>query len=305
MRYFVTGASGWIGSAVTTELLAAGHGVLALARSAESAQRLTAAGVEVHRGTLDDTDALTAGAAASDGVIHLAFDHEVAFRRGDFPAAAATDRRAVEAMGAALAGSDRPFVLASGVPGLVSGRTATEHDGLVPDGPMRTAPPGVRGATALLALSLRGVGVRSSVVRFPPTVHGAGDKGFIATFAGVARERGASGYVGDGTNRWPAVHVSDAARLTRLAADAAPAGSVLHAIGEEGVEFRHIAGAIANRLGVPAISVAAADAVAHFGPLGAFAALDSPASAAVTREVLPWQPTGPGLLDDLDAGHYC
>lgn len=305
MRYFVTGASGWIGSAVTAELLAAGHGVLALARSAESAQRLTALGVDLHRGALDDTDSLAAGAVASDGVIHLAFDHDVAFRGGDFASAAATDRRAVEVMGAALAGSGRPFVLASGVLGLVAGRVATEHDGLVPDGPMRAAPPGLRGATALLALSLRGVGVRSSVVRFPPTVHGAGDKGFIATFVGVARERGASGYVGDGTNRWPAVHVSDAARLTRLVAEAAPAGSVLHAVGEEGVEFRSIAEAIARRLQVSAVAVAPADAVAHFGPLGSFAALDSPAGATVTRELLGWGPTGPGLLDDLDAGHYC
>ena len=251
MRIFVTGASGWIGSAVVPELLGAGHEVVGLARSEASAQRLEAAGAIVQRGDVDDPDGLAKAAADSDGVIHLAFQHEVAFG-GNFAAAAAADRRAVEAMGAALADSDRPFVLASGMLGLTAGRVATEDDGLVPSAEVRANPAGRRAATALLALSLRGIGVRSSVLRFPPTVHGDGDHGFVATLVGIARQRGVAGYVGDGTNRWPAVHRSDAARLARLAVEAAPAGSVLHAVGDEGVPFREIAEAMGRHLGIPA-----------------------------------------------------
>jgi len=303
MKIFVTGASGWIGSAVVPELLDAGHQVVGLARSTASAERLESAGVGVRRGDLDDPDGLAAAAADSDGVIHLAFQHDVAFA-GDFVAAAAADRRAVEAMGAALAGTDRPFVLASGLLGMIAGRTATEHDGLVPSTEVRANPAGRRSATALLALSLRGIDVRSSVLRLPPTVHGDGDNGFVASFVAIARQRGESGYVGDGTNRWPAVHRSDAARLARLAVGSAPAGSVLHAVGDEGVPFREIAEAIGRHLDVPAVSVSPADAVAHFGHLGHFAGMDSPATAAVTRDLLAWEPTGPGLLDDLGQDHY-
>jgi nucleoside-diphosphate-sugar epimerase len=207
-------------------------------------------------------------------------------------------------MGAALAGSDRPFVLASGLGGLAFGRPATENDGLVPSVVTRTAPPGIRQATALLALSLRGIGVRSTVLRFAPTVHGDGDKGFIATFVGVAREKGVSGYVDDGAQRWPAVHRSDAARLARMAVEAAPAGTVLHAVGEEGVPFRDIAEAIGRGLGVPTTSVAPEDALEHFGPHGLFAGIDFPASAAITKELLGWQPSGATLVEDLDQGHY-
>jgi len=303
MNIFVTGASGWIGSSVVPELLGAGHQVVGLARSEASAQRLEAAGATVRHGDLDDPAGLAAAAAASDGVIHLAFQHEVAWT-GHFASAAAADRRAVEAMGAALADSDRPFVLASGVLGLTSGRVATEDDGLVPTAGIRANPAGQRSATALLALSLRGIGVRSSVLRLPPTVHGDGDQGFVATIVDIARRAGTSAYVGDGANRWPAVHRTDAARLARLAAEAAPAGSVLHAVADEGVPFRQIAEAIGRRLDVPASSVSPAEAVGHFAHLGHFVGMDSPASAAVTRELLDWEPTGPSLLDDLGQDHY-
>ncbi len=303
MRIFVTGASGWIGSAVVAELLGAGHRVIGLARSEASAQVIEAAGATVNYGNIDDPAGLAKAAADSDGVIHLAFQHEVAFG-GDFAAAAAADRRAVEAMGAALTESDRPLVLASGMLGLAAGRVATEGDGLVPDAGTRANPVGLRSATALLALSLRGVGVRSSVLRFPPTVHGDGDNGFMATLVGIARQRDVSGYVGEGTNRWPAVHRSDAARLARLAVEAAPAGSVLHAVGDEGVPFREIAEVMGRHLGVPAVSVLPADAAEHFSFLGHLVALDSPATAAVTQELLGWEPTGPSLLEDLEQDHY-
>jgi nucleoside-diphosphate-sugar epimerase len=303
MKLFVTGASGWIGSAVVPELLGAGHQVVGLARSEASAHRLEAAGAMVHRGDLDDPDGLAKAAADSDGVIHLAFQHEVAFG-GNFAAAGAADRRAVEAMGMALVDSNRPFVLASGMIGMKAGRVASEDDGLVPSADIRANPAGVRAATALLTLSLRGVGVRSSVLRFPPTVHGDGDNGFMATFVGIARQRGVAGYVGDGTNRWPAVHRSDAARLARLAVESAPAGSVLHAVGDEGVPFRQIAEAMGRHLGLPAASVGSADAGEHFAPLGHFAGMDSPATAAITQELLAWKPTGPSLLQDLDQDHY-
>jgi nucleoside-diphosphate-sugar epimerase len=303
MRVFVTGASGWIGSAVVPELLEAGHQVVGLARSDESAVRLEAAGAAVHRGDLDVPDDLGEAAADSDGVIHLAFQHDIAFT-GNFAAAAAADRRAVEAMGAALAGTDRPLVLAAGVLGLTAGRVGTEDDGLVPTAEVRASPIGLRAATALFALSLRGIGVRSSVLRLPPTVHGDGDNGFITMLVGVARQRGESAYVADGTNRWPAVHRSDAARLARLAVERAPAGSVLHAVGDEGVPFRQIADAIGRHLDVPVRSVTAAEAAEHFAHLGALVAIDSPASAEITKQLVSWEPTGPSLIDDLDQGHY-
>ena len=274
MRIFVTGASGWIGSAVVPELLGAGHEVVGLARSEASALRLKAAGATVQRGDLDDPEGLAKAAAGSDGVIHLAFQHEVAFG-GNFAAASTADRRAVEAMGAALTDSGRPFVLASGMLGMKAGRVATEDDGLVPSAEVRGNPAGRRAATALLALSLAGTGVRSSVLRFPPTVHGDGDHGFIATLVGIARQSGVAGYVGDGANRWPAVHRSDAARLARLAVEAAPAGSVLHAVGDEGVPFRDIAGAMGRGLGIPTASIPPEDAAA-FQLLGQFRRLGQP-----------------------------
>jgi nucleoside-diphosphate-sugar epimerase len=304
MRIFVTGASGWIGSAVVPELIGAGHHVVGLARSDDSAAALTAAGAEVHRGTLDDLDGLRSAAAASDGVIHLAFKHDLAFS-GDFQGAADTDRRAVETFGEALAGSDRPFVLASGLLGLTPGRVATERDGHGSDTAAAAmgGGPSVRHATAELTLSFASRGVRSSAMRLPPTNHGDGDNGFIATLVGIAREKGVSGYIGDGASRWPAVHRLDSARLFRLALEA-PAGSTLHAVADEGVPIRDVAEVIGRHLSLPVVSIAPEDAGDHFSWLGGFLALDAPASSALTRELLGWQPTHHGLIDDLDQGHY-
>jgi nucleoside-diphosphate-sugar epimerase len=305
MRIFVTGASGWIGSAVVPELIGAGHQVVGLARSDASAAALTAAGAEVHHGSLDDLDSLRSAAAASDGVIHLAFKHELAFS-GDFQGAADADRHAVEVFGEALAGSDRPFILASGMLGLTPGQVATEQDGH--GGHAAAAAfgggPRARWETAELTLSLASQGVRSAIVRLPPTNHGDGDNGFMATLVGIAREKGVSGYVGDGSNRWPAVHRLDSARLFRLALEQAPAGTTLHASAEEGVPIRDIAEVMGRHLSVPVASIAAENAGEHFSWLGGFIGLDAPASSTVTRELLGWQPTQPGLIEDLDEGHY-
>jgi nucleoside-diphosphate-sugar epimerase len=300
MRVYVTGASGWIGSAVVPELIGAGHQVVGLARSDASASALTAAGAEVHRGTLDDLDSLGSAAAASDGVIHLAFKHDLAFS-GDFQAAADADRRAIETFGEALEGSGRPLVVASGVLGLAAGRAATERD--IPDPDSRQhAAPRIAGAQAALSFATRGV--RSSVLRLSPSVHGKGDHGFVATLIDIARDKGVSGYVGDGSNRWPAVHRLDAARLFRLATETAPAGSALHGVADEGVRLRDIAEVIGRHLDLPVVAVAPEDAGEHFGWLAGFLATDVRASSALTREWLGWQPTQPGLIDDLGQGHY-
>jgi nucleoside-diphosphate-sugar epimerase len=304
MRVFVTGASGWIGSAVVPELIGAGHQVTGLARSAASARALTEAGAEVQHGSIDDLDTLQSAAAAADGVIHLAFKHDLAFS-GNFQAAADADRRAVETIGAALAGSGRPFVIASGLLGLTPGRVATEKDGLEPvtaeteNGGMNT-----RLATAQLTLALADRQVRSSIVRLPPTTHGDGDNGFMAALVGIARDKGVSGYVGDGSNRWPAGHRLDAAHLFRLALENAPAGSALHAVADEGVPIRSVAEVIGRHLDVPVASISPEDAAGHFTWLARFIAIDSPASSTLTRELLGWQPTQPGLIDDLEKGHY-
>ncbi|MGW8702977.1 SDR family oxidoreductase [Streptomyces eurythermus] len=299
MRFFVTGASGWIGSALVPDLLTAGHQVVGLARSDASAAALTGAGAEAVRGDLDDLDVLRATATASDGVIHLAFKHDLAFG-GDFEGAGAADRRAVDALGEALAGTGRPFVLASGLAGLAPGRVATERDMPPADGSAAA----IRGATAEAVLALASRGVRSSVVRLSPTCHGAGDNGFMAMLVATARAKGVSGYIGDGANRWPAVHRLDAARLFRLAAEKAPAGSVLHGAAEEGIALRDIAEVIGRRLGVPTVSVAPEDAVGHFTWMSHFLGVDAAASSTLTRELVGWEPVHPGLLADLDQEHY-
>ena len=305
MRVFVTGASGWIGSALVPELIGAGHQVVGLARSDASAAALTKAGAEVVHGTLDDLDVLRDAAAASDGVVHLAFKHDIAFA-GGFQSAVDADRRAVETFGEALAGSARPFVLASGVLGLTPGRVATEEDGRPSDASPAhlTGGPETRRGTAHLALALADRNIRSSVVGLPPTVHGEGDHGFIAALVGIARDKGVSGYIGDGSQRWPAAHRIDAAHLFRLALEGAPAGSALHATADQGVPIRSIAEVIGRHLNLPTRSISTDDAAGHFTWLADLLALDSPASSALTRELLGWQPTQPGLIEDLEKGHY-
>jgi len=298
MRVFITGASGHIGSAVVPELLEAGHEVIGLARSDKSAAALTAAGAEVQRGDLDDLANLRAAATASDGVIHLAFKHE-AMRAGDFAGAVEADLRAVETIGDALAGTGKPLVGTSGtllltLAGL--GRVGTEGDTL-------DAGPRIEAENVVVALAERGV--RSSVIRLPPTVHSSLDHhGYIPILIAIARDKRVSGYVGDGSNRWPAGHTLDAAHLYRLALEAAPAGSRLHAVGDEGIPFRQIAEVIGRHLDLPVVSITPEEAAGHFGFLGAFVQLDNPTSSARTQELMGWKPTHPGLIEDLGQGHY-
>ena len=293
MRVFVTGASGWIGSAVVPDLLRAGHEVLGLARTDAAAASVVAAGAEAFRGSLDDPAGLRDGVARCDGVVHLGYNHD--FTRMDD--AAKTDRSVVETVGSVLKGSDRPFVVASGVLGLAPGRIATENDH--PDPAVHP-----RIANVAYALSLADEGVRSSSVRFAPTVHGDGDHGFIATLVAIARDKGTSGYVGSGDNCWSAVHRFDAARLVRLALEGAPAGSSAHAVAEQGIATRAIAEAIGNGLGVPVISVPESEAGDHFGWMGRFFGADATSSNTITRELLHWTPTHQGLLEDLADGFY-
>jgi len=295
MHVFVTGATGWIGSAVVDELLDAGHEVTGLARSDDSAAALEKKGARVHRGDLDLPESIRAGAAGADGVVHLANKHDWAE-----PATSdRAERNAVEAMLDVLAGTDRPIIVANGLSGLVEGRPATEAD------PSPALGPGSdRGGSENLTLDHAERGVRSMVVRFAPSVHGAGDWGFVAFLTAAAKERGVSGFIGDGTTTWSAVHRADAARLVRLGLEEAPAGSRLHAVAEEAVSTREIAEAIGHALGLPVASIAPEDAAEHFGFVGAFFGMDMSASSARTRELLGWTPSGPALVEDIRAGAY-
>jgi nucleoside-diphosphate-sugar epimerase len=295
MRVFVTGASGWIGSAVVPELLAAGHEVVGLARSDEAAAAVVDAGAEAHRGSLDDLDSLRAGARSADAVIHLAFKHDFS----DYAGAGRTERAAIEAFGDVLEGSGRPFLFASGVALIAPGQVVTERSM-----PPVKGPDAPRGGAEELALGFADRGIRPVALRFAPTVHGEGDHGFLAVLVDIARQRGAAGFVGDGSNRWPAVHRLDAARLVALALEKAPAGAAVHAVADEGIEARAIAEAVGRQLDVPVISIAPERAAEHFGWIGAFFAADIPASSALTRELLGWTPVQPGLLEDLDSGSY-
>lgn len=293
MRVFVTGASGWIGSATTDELLAHGHEVVGLARSDESAAALDAKGATAHRGDLDDLDSLGSAAAAADAVIHLAFKHDFS----DMAGAARTENAALRRMLDELKGSDRPFLLASGLATANPGRPLTEDD----PSPFHGAD-SMRGGGENLALSYADLGVRPVALRFSPTVHGMGDQGFTAFLTKIAKDRGVAGYIGDGSHRWAAVHRTDAARLVRLALEKAPAGSRVHAVAEEGIATRDIAAAIGDHLGLPTVSVT--DPEAHFGWIGRFFGVEVSATNARTRELLGWTPTGPTLLADIRAGAY-
>ena len=298
MRLFITGATGHIGSALLPELLAAGHTVVGLARSGASAAVLTAAGVEIRRGSLDDLAGLSEAALDADGVIHLAFKHEL-LPAGEFARAAESDLRVVEAIGTALEGSGKPFVITSGTALLAMaapGRLGLETDVLA-GGPRADS------ENAVIAIAARGV--RSSVVRLPPTVHSSLDHhGFVPTLITMARNNGASLYVGEGANRWPAVHTLDAARLYRRAVESAPGGTRLHGVAEEGVAFREIAEAIGQGLRLPTRSVSPEEATKRLGFLATFAQVDNPSSSIETRELLTWEPAHPGLLADLAEAHY-
>ncbi len=294
MRIFLTGATGFIGSVIVPELINAGHQVLGLTRSDAGAQSLTAAGAEVHRGSLEDVESLRSGAAKSDGVIHCAFDHDFS----NFVANCEKDKRAIEAMGSVLVGSDRPLVITSGtgMGNVVPGQLATEKD-FNPDHP------NPRVASELAGISVAQQGVNVSVVRLPQ-VHDPVKQGLITYFVATAREKGISAYVGDGLNRWPAVHVLDAARLYRLAFEKGEPGSRYHAVAEEGIPVREIAEVLGRGLKMPVVSLSQEEAPAHFGWLGAFMAFDMPASSAQTQDRLGWHPTGPGLIADLEQMRY-
>jgi nucleoside-diphosphate-sugar epimerase len=291
MRIFVTGASGWIGSAVVPELISAGHQVLGLARSDASAQAVADMGADVLRGDLNDTDVLRDGAVNSDGVIHLAFVVPSVTE-----AATRTDATAIETFAASLAGSGKPMLI-SGATLVTPGRPATERDELIAAGPIAAR---ISNMQAALAAAERDV--RACLVMLPRSVHGQGERhGFVPQLIAMARAKGVSGYIGDGASRWPAVHVKDAARLYRLAVDQAPAGAVLNAVGEEGVPVREIAEAIGRNLNLPAKSLPAEE---YSGMLVPLLSTDMPASSTITQELLGWQPTHPGLIEDIEQGHY-
>jgi nucleoside-diphosphate-sugar epimerase len=291
MRVFVTGATGFVGSAVVKDLISKGHEVLGLARSDDAARSLAEAGALAHRGSLEDLDSLRRGAVAADGVIHTAFIHDF----NNYGPSAEKDIRAIDTLGTALAGSDRPFVVTSGTL-LVrrKGVLATEEDTAHSDFPRKSE-------DAALALASRGI--RVSILRLPPSVHGKGDHGFVPALIGIAREKGVSAYVGDGLNRWPAVHRLDAAPLYRLILAKGSAGASYHGVGEEGIPFRDIAAVIGRHLNVPVVSKSPEESVKHFGWHSHFVGLDCPASSAETQERLGWRPAQPGLIADIEA-HY-
>jgi nucleoside-diphosphate-sugar epimerase len=292
MRVFVTGATGFIGSAIVKELINAGHQVLGLARSDAAGESLAAAGADVHRGSLEDLESLRSGAAAADGVIHTAFIHDFA----NYGPAAEADRCAIETLGGALANSDRPLIVTSGSL-LVQrqGPLATEEDAHNPNFPRKSEE---------VALTLAARGVRASVLRLPPSVHGKGDHGFVPRLISVAREKGVSAFIADGLNRWPAVHRLDAAHLYRLVLEKGTAGASYHGVADEGVPTREIAEAIGRGLNVPVVSKSSEEAAEHFGWIARFFAMDGPASSALTQERLGWSPVQPGLIADLNAEHY-
>ena len=293
MRIFVTGASGFIGSAVVAELIDAGHDVIGLARSDQAASAVQAAGAEPHRGALDDLESLRSGAAAADGVIHTAYIHDFS-RMQD---SARTDLLAIETLGTALEGSGRPMVITTGTALIKPGEVATEEDSADSD-----SHPRLKAEDAAKAFAARGV--RTATVRPGASVHGEGDHGFVPVLIDIARTKGVSAYIGDGSNRWPAVHRLDAANLYRLALEDAPAGSVFHAIADEGIATREIAEVIGRHLELPVVSIAPEDAAEHFGWMGMFFGIDAPASSALTQERLGWRPVRPGLIEDLEQGHY-
>jgi nucleoside-diphosphate-sugar epimerase len=292
MRVFLTGATGFIGSAVVQELIKAGHQVLGLARSDASAKSLIAAGAQVHRGSLEDIESLRSGAATADGVIHTAFIHDFA----NYGPAAETDRRAIETLGDVLADSDRPLIVTSGTL-LVQrqGSLGTEEDANTPNFPRKSE---------AVALALAARGVRTSVLRLSHSVHGNGDHGFVPRLISIAREKGVSAFIGDGLNRWPAVHRLDAAHLYRLALEKSSLGALYHGVADEGVPTREIAEAIGRGLNVRVVSKSSEEAADHFGWIARFFGIDGPASSALTQERLGWRPIQPGLIADLKAAHY-